>query len=239
MSRTSAQPKKPIAVDPGASRDTPAMRQYARFKKQHPSCVLFFRMGDFYEMFDEDALLVHKALGLTLTERTPGVPMAGVPHHSVESYIARMLAQGHRVAICDQIQDPKDAKGVVDRAVTRVLTPGTLVDEALLADDAPNTLVAVSLDGAAAHLAIVEVSTGAFELATCDANDLADELTRRAVSETLYCETATGEAPSLVAAAMCGLRSGVSAESQLPLTIPDATSKVRSSVSSEDVPAMV
>jgi len=195
---TTTQPRKPIAVDPAAPRDTPAMRQYARFKQAHPGCVLFFRMGDFYEMFDEDALLTHTVLGLTLTERTAGVPMAGVPHHSVENYIARMLAAGHRVAVCDQIQDPKDARGVVDRAVTRVLTPGTLVDEALLADDAQNTLCAVWLESDRAHLAIVEVSTGAFEVASCAAAALADELARRAVSEVLYCETATGEAPSAV-----------------------------------------
>ena len=198
MTRAASQPKKPIAVDPNASRDTPAMRQYARFKQAHPGCVLFFRMGDFYEMFDEDALAVHKTLGLTLTERTPGVPMAGVPHHAVENYIARMLAQGHRVAVCDQIQDPKDAKGVVERAVTRVLTPGALVDEALLADDEANTLCAVWLDAELAHLAIVEVSTGAFEVGACAQGALADELARRAVSEVIYCETATGEAPSVV-----------------------------------------
>jgi len=173
-------------------RDTPAMRQYDAFKRQHPDCVLFFRMGDFYEMFDEDALTAHKALGITLTERTAGVPMAGVPYHSVESYLRRMIDQGYRVAVCEQIQDPKEAKGVVERAVTRVLTPGTLVDESLLESDAPNTLAAVSIDSERACLAVIELSTGLFHVATCAATDAADELIRRGVSEALIAEDADG-----------------------------------------------
>ena len=110
------------------------MRQFRGFKEAYPDCVLFFRMGDFYEMFDEDAHTVHKALGLTLTQRSTGIPMAGIPFHAAEGYLHRMIAQGFRVAVCDQVQDPSEAKGVVDRAVTRVLTPGTLVDESLLED---------------------------------------------------------------------------------------------------------
>jgi DNA mismatch repair protein MutS len=116
-----AQPS--AAIESKDPRNTPAMRQYARFKAQHPECVLFFRMGDFYEMFDEDALTCHKVLGLTLTQRTAGIPMAGVPYHSVESYLRRMIEAGYRVAVCEQVQDPKDAVGVVDRDVTRVVTP--------------------------------------------------------------------------------------------------------------------
>ena len=101
------------------------MRQYRRFKEAHPGCILFFRMGDFYEMFDEDAQLTHRVLGLTLTERTSGIPMAGVPFHAAEGYLRRLITQGYRVAVCEQVQDAAEAKGVVDRAVTRVLTPGT------------------------------------------------------------------------------------------------------------------
>ncbi|MEO0631644.1 MAG: DNA mismatch repair protein MutS, partial [Planctomycetota bacterium] len=104
------------------------MKQYFRFKEQHPDCVLLFRMGDFYELFFEDAETVAGALGLTLTQRTGGVPLAGVPHHQLDNYLRKLVALGYRVAIADQIQDPKDAKGVVDRAVTQVITPGTLVD---------------------------------------------------------------------------------------------------------------
>ncbi|MEE8153694.1 MAG: hypothetical protein V3T53_01905, partial [Phycisphaerales bacterium] len=111
MTTTSDTSTTPAAGQSRDSRRTPAMRQYARFKRQHPECVLFFRMGDFYEMFDEDAKLVHRVLGLTLTQRTEGVPMAGVPHHAVETYLRRMIEAGYRVAVCDQIQDPKEAKG--------------------------------------------------------------------------------------------------------------------------------
>ena len=93
------------------------MKQFFRFKEQHPDCVLLFRMGDFYELFFDDAELVAGQLGLTLTQRTGGVPLAGVPHHQLDTYLQRLIALGHRVAIADQIQDPKDAKGVVERAV--------------------------------------------------------------------------------------------------------------------------
>jgi DNA mismatch repair protein MutS len=123
--------------------DTPAMRQYRRFKEEHPQCVLFFRMGDFYEMFFEDAKLAHKVLGVTLTQRTEGVPMAGVPYHAVENYLRRMIQAGYRVAVCDQLEDPALAKGVVERGVTRVITPGTLTDEHLLDEGAENPLAAV------------------------------------------------------------------------------------------------
>ena len=131
--------------DPG---DTPAMRQYRRFKQQHPGCVLFFRMGDFYEMFHDDAELAHRVLGVTLTQRTEGVPMAGVPYHAVEGYLRRMIQAGYRVAVCDQVEDAAQAKGVVDRDVTRVITPGTLTDESLLEEGRPNPLAAVAFVGA-------------------------------------------------------------------------------------------
>ncbi len=184
--------------------DTPAMRQYMAFKKQHPECVLFFRMGDFYEMFFDDALLVHKVLGITLTERTRGVPMAGVPYHAVENYLRRMIEQGYRVAVADQVQDPKDARGVVDRAVTRVLTAGTLVDETLLDDARSNHIAAVCFteagDDSPAVLALAELSTGSFEIIDIAAGALADEVNRLGVDELLYSETATGEAPPRVAA---------------------------------------
>ncbi|MFM9956891.1 MAG: DNA mismatch repair protein MutS [Phycisphaerales bacterium] len=188
---------------PGPNRDTPAMRQYDAFKCRYPDCVLFFRMGDFYEMFDDDALTCHRALGITLTQRTEGIPMAGVPYHSVENYLRRMIDQGYRVAVCDQVQDPREVKGsaVIERAVTRVLTPGTLVDEALLRDDAPNHLAAVAFEGTGddpagrVGVAVVELSTGAFTLLDCRAADLVDELARRHVSELMFCPTADNKAP--------------------------------------------
>jgi DNA mismatch repair protein MutS len=179
------------------------MRQHARFKSEHPDCVLFFRMGDFYEMFDADAELVHRVLGLTLTQRTTGIPMAGVPYHALDGYLQKMLEQGYRVAVCDQIQDPRDAKGVVDRAVTRVLTPGTLVDEALLEESVPNQVAALHLpppsDGdAPAVIAAAEISTGRFTVLAHPVARLADELVRLRPTELLYAETDTGAAPAVV-----------------------------------------
>ncbi len=185
-------------------RTTPAMRQYDAFKKQYPDCILFFRMGDFYETFDEDAVTAHKALGITLTERSAGIPMAGVPYHSMSGYLARLIEQGYRVAVCDQVQDPKEAKGVVERAVTRVVTPGTLVDEALLADDRANHLAAAAFlehgddPGSRVALAIVELSTGSFTIMETTADGLLDELARRDVSELLYCEPSSGVVPPRV-----------------------------------------
>ncbi|MBX2851740.1 MAG: DNA mismatch repair protein MutS [Phycisphaeraceae bacterium] len=181
--------------------DTPAMRQYKHFKKQHPGCVLFFRMGDFYEMFYEDAVLAHKAMGITLTQRTEGVPMAGVPYHSVEGYLRKMIQAGHRVAICEQVEDAKEAKGVVKRDVTRVMTPGTLTDESLLEEGAENPLASIvyhhqeGSDGAQASIAWLELSTGSFSVATLDEEQAEEELARIAPSELLYCDTATGDAP--------------------------------------------
>ena len=129
------------------NRDTPAMRQYDRIKSQHPGCLLLFRMGDFYELFDEDAVTAHRALGITLTERANGQPMAGVPFHAVEGYLRRLVEQGYRIAVCEQLQDPAEAKGVVERGVTRVLSPGTLVDETLLDDSRANRIAAAWITG--------------------------------------------------------------------------------------------
>ncbi|MCA9293873.1 MAG: DNA mismatch repair protein MutS [Phycisphaerales bacterium] len=184
------------------NRDTPAMRQYRAFKAQHPGCVLLFRMGDFYELFDEDAVTISKALGLTLTERSAGIPMAGMPHHSAEGYIRRLVEQGFRVVVADQIEDPKQAKGIVERAVTRVITPGTLIDEPLLDDTMPSVLGCVAfLDAgdapdARASAAVIELSTGRFGVFACKASDLVDELTRRGVRELLCAQNGDGELPA-------------------------------------------
>jgi DNA mismatch repair protein MutS len=177
------------------------MQQYARFKQRHPGCVLLFRIGDFYEMFDEDAVTVSKAIGLTLTQRTAGVPMAGVPHHQLESYLRRLTAKGFRVAVCEQLIDASAAKGIVPRAVTRVITPGTLVDDTLLETDASVAVAALgpleaTITGPLASppeasrvaLAVVEASTGAFALVRCAAAAIVDELARRGVRELLIAE---------------------------------------------------
>ena len=186
------------------------MQQYFRFKQKHPGCVLLFRMGDFYETFDEDAVTLSKALGLTLTQRTAGLPMAGVPYHQLENYLRRLIAQGFRVAVAEQVQDPKEAKGLVARAVTRVLTPGTLVDDGLLDDDAPCTLAAVCFiaegDDSPASIAIVELSTGRFVLRDCAPSGLVDELARAGVTELLYCATADNKPPARVKRVLDALR---------------------------------
>ena len=157
---------------------TPAMRQYRRFKEQHPGCVLLFRMGDFYELFDEDARLVAAAIGLTLTQRTTGIDMAGVPHHAIEGYLKKMIDAGFKVAVCDQLEDAALARGIVERGVTRVLTPGTLVDESLLDDGQPNRLIAVTTCDETALLAMVELSTGEVELTAVPLTQLAEEFAR-------------------------------------------------------------
>src|SRR2546421_10267512 len=132
---------------------SPAMRQYQQFKAQYPGYVLFFRMGDFYEMFWEDAKLAAKTLGVALTSRSRGgidaddaIPMAGVPFHAVDAYLRKMIAAGHRVAICEQTEDASQAKGLVKRDVVRLMTPGTLTDDPLLDGRADNYLAAVAFN---------------------------------------------------------------------------------------------
>ncbi len=200
MSPPTGTSKQGTATTPDAPA-TPAMRQYARFKAQHPECVLFFRMGDFYEMFHEDAVLAHRALGITLTQRTKGVPMAGVPYHAVEPYLRRMIDAGYRVAVCDQIQDASEARGVVDRAVTRVLTPGTLVDEALLDEGKTNHIAAIDLVGGDPHgavIGVIEVSTGTFKLFDLPPDRVVDEVVRIGPSELLYAESGDGDVPPVI-----------------------------------------
>ena len=148
---------------------TPAMRQYLDVKRQHRDAIVFFRMGDFYEMFYEDALTAARALELTLTSRakdTAGeaIPMCGVPHHALETYLTRLIKKGYRVAICDQVEDPRKAKGIVKREVTRVVSPGTFTDGAYLDAREIAWLAAVTMGagGSAAGLAVVDASTGQF-----------------------------------------------------------------------------
>jgi DNA mismatch repair protein MutS len=207
------------------------MRQYARFKALHPECVLFFRMGDFYEMFDDDARLAHRVLGLTLTERTAGVPMAGVPYHAVDGYLRRMIAAGHRVAVCEQVQDPAEATGIVDRAVTRVITPGTLVDESLLDAATANHVAAIQFvasgDEAPAVLALAELSTGQFTLVDLPRGRVADELVRHAPSELLYAETADGAAPPRVDALQRATRCALTPRPAWTFRLRDAADELR------------
>ncbi len=195
---TKSGPKTPTkgGKDPW---DTPAMRQWTAIKKQHPDCVLFFRMGDFYELFGDDAVNLARDLSLSLTTRGNAIPLAGVPHHQKPVYLQRAIDHGYRVAVVDQLEDPRDAKGVVDRGVTQVVTPGTLVDESLLKEEQTVPLGAVAIiDDDHAGIAIVELSTGAFSVFNGSVADCGDELARAGVRELLYAAPASGEAPARI-----------------------------------------
>jgi len=171
---------------------TPMMKQYQEAKRACPDALLLFRMGDFYELFHDDAKTAARTLGLALTSREKGenaVPMAGFPHHQLESYLGKLIAAGFRVAVCDQVEDAKQAKGLVRREVTRVVTPGTVTDEALLDPRQSNYLASVA-PGDPAGVAWVELSTGRFVAATFPARQLADGLARLSPSECLLAEGA-------------------------------------------------
>jgi DNA mismatch repair protein MutS len=180
-----------------ASAQTPVMRQYFAAKAAHPDCLMLCRIGDFYELFYEDAIVASRELQLTLTarDREKKQPMCGVPYHAAEQYIQRLLRKGYRIALCDQMEDPKLTKKIVRREVTRVLTPGTVVDAALGAEQS-NWLASVSIKGAGAAasvgLALLDLSTGEFratEFAGATAwAQLMDELERVRPVELLYAE---------------------------------------------------
>ena len=160
---------------------TPAMRQYYAVKNRYPDAILFFRMGDFYETFGEDAGVVARELDITLTARGKDksgnrMPLAGVPHHAVDGYIARLVAKGYKVVICDQVEDPKTAKGIVKRDVTRVITPGTLIDSSMLGSAGARYLMAVAPDRKdSLGIAFLDISTGDFFIsAGSGGNDYAD-----------------------------------------------------------------
>ena len=163
---------------------TPMMRQYLEMKDKYPGMILFFRLGDFYEMFFDDAKLVSRELELTLTGKSCGMeeraPMCGVPFHSAETYINRLIEKGYKVAICEQMEDPATAKGLVKRDVTRVVTPGTVIEQSMLDERQNNYLLSVCLDSKRAGLSFIDVSTGEFFVYEIDnAHDrLRDEIVR-------------------------------------------------------------
>jgi len=190
------------------------MRQYRSFKDQYPGYILLFRMGDFYEMFYEDAKTASKVLGLALTSRSKGptaVPLAGVPYHALDSYLARLIRAGHRVAICEQVEDPKLAKGVVKRDVVRLVTPGTLTEQDLLEQRQSNYLAAVfSSTGVSpvpdrgpeargtktVGIAWLELSSGAFWAMTAPADHMVDELVRIGPAEVIFPEGSAEDTPA-------------------------------------------
>ena len=146
---------------------TPMMRQYQAIKKEHADCLLFFRLGDFYELFLDDAKTGAKILDITLTRRPRGkdgdIPMAGVPYHSADSYIAKLVKAGQKVAICEQVSEP-DSKGIVEREVMRIITPGTILDEKSLEEKEYNYTMSLSLKDNRLGLAIADISTGDFQV---------------------------------------------------------------------------
>ena len=181
---------------------TPMMKQYLEIKEQYPDCLLFFRLGDFYEMFNEDAYVASRELELTLTTRDRGkpederTPMCGVPFHSYEGYVARLVAKGYKVAICEQLEDPALAKGIVKRDITRVITPGTVTESSMLDEGKNNYIAAVVGCGSDWGVCFSDVSTGAFYACSGNGTDavekIINELGRFSPAEVLLGAEASG-----------------------------------------------
>jgi DNA mismatch repair protein MutS len=168
---------------------TPLMRQYHALKQQVPNALLLFRLGDFYELFYDDAVVAARELEITLTSRNKEkgepIPMCGVPFHSIESYLAKLVQKGHRVAICEQMEDPRFAKKLVQRDITRIVTPGTATESNILRTRENNYLAAVARDGPHAGLAYVDVSTGEFRATEIDSGEVSAALESLNVREVL------------------------------------------------------
>ncbi len=179
--------------DPGLSNHTPMMQQYLRIKSEHPDVLLFYRMGDFYELFHDDAEKAARLMDITLTARgaSGGQPirMAGVPYHSLEQYLARLVKLGESVAICEQIGDPATSKGPVERKVTRIVTPGTLTDSALLDEKSDNILLALCADKSSVGLAWLSLASGELRAAEVAPQILASELRRIGPAEILIADS--------------------------------------------------
>ena len=185
-------------TDTALEKHTPMMQQYLKLKAAHADMLLFYRMGDFYELFFDDAVRVAKLLDITLTQRgaSNGQPikMAGVPYHAVEQYLARLVKLGESVAICEQIGDPATSKGPVERKVVRIVTPGTLTDSALLEEKRDNLLLALHQNRNEIGLAWLNLASGQLTLAEIDASQMPAELERLQPSEILYAEGVTAPA---------------------------------------------
>jgi DNA mismatch repair protein MutS len=198
---------------------TPLRRQYLEIKRRYPHAIVFFRLGDFYETFDEDAEVVARELEITLTSRPVSkgerVPLAGVPHHSLDSHLAKLISRGYKVAICEQVEPATPGKKLVDRQVVRVVTPGTLIEDNLLPGAANNFLASLIIprDGDRAGLAYVDISTGEFRCLEGDVAGVWAELGRLAPAELLVTESLEGEAPAgAVVTTVPNLSQGAAAE---------------------------
>lgn len=169
---------------------SPMMRQYLESKKEVPDALLFYRIGDFYEMFFEDAIKASKALDLVLTGKDCGLeeraPMCGIPYHAADSYVSKLVSQGFKVAIGEQVEDPKLAKGLVKREIIRVITPGTQTEETALEEGKNNYLSAIYPGNSGIGLATVDISTGElYSLSVSDSKELLDEISRFSPKEIL------------------------------------------------------
>ncbi len=167
---------------------TPMMQHYLQTKEEYKDCILFYRLGDFYEMFFDDAVLVSKELELTLTGKSCGMeeraPMCGIPYHAVEGYLNRLVANGHKVAICEQVEDPKLAKGIVKREVIRVVTPGTNMDIQALDESKNNYIMCIVYLADKYGISLADVSTGDYYVTEVDSErKLIDEINKFAPSE--------------------------------------------------------
>ncbi len=175
------------------------MEQYGRIKAEHKDAILLFRMGDFYETFFDDAKVASRVLGLALTTRDKGspnpVPLAGIPHHALDTYLSRLVGAGYKVAICDQVEDPKQAKGLVRRAVTEVVTPGTVLSPSMLDERRGNYLLSVKPGREAVGLARIDLSTGEFVVSEVPPEELRREFLRSDAAELLVPEGLAGEEP--------------------------------------------
>ncbi|MGD8345141.1 MAG: DNA mismatch repair protein MutS, partial [Desulfobacterales bacterium] len=174
---------------------TPMLKQYLSIKEAYPDTILFYRMGDFYEMFFEDAQVASRVLDITLTSRNKKdaspVPMCGVPHRAVSGYIARMIDHGYKVAVCDQIEDPAIAKGLVKRDVVRVITPGMIIDDSFLDKRSHNFVLAIARQGDDFGLSYLDISTGLFRLVeSADQTAIVDESLRISAREILLPDSA-------------------------------------------------
>ena len=164
---------------------TPMMQQYLQIKEQHKDCIIFFRLGDFYEMFFDDAKTASEELDITLTGRDCGLesraPMCGVPYPSCEQYIARLVEKGHKIAICEQTEDPAKAKGIVKREVVRVITPGTVIEDGMLDEGRNNYLASVAFLDGAIGFCFADASTGEAKVTEISGDDALE----RAVNEVI------------------------------------------------------
>ncbi|MFC1901606.1 DNA mismatch repair protein MutS, partial [Chloroflexota bacterium] len=187
-----------------AENSTPIRQQYLRIKRQYPQAIVFFRLGDFYETFDEDAKIASRELEIVLTSREMGkgnkVPLAGIPYHALDNYLARLINRGYKVAICEQVTKPGETKGLVEREVVRLVTPGTVVEPSLLDSKANNYLTSVAMGDGEVGLAFVDITTSEFCTTQLPLGRAVTEIERLRPSEIIAAEGAELESLGLTGA---------------------------------------